>query len=451
MDTFGEFKPHAKQFSEKVTGSARTIKGTPTIERYQAHLEGKTGLGIVPLNSDSQCKFCVIDFDTYSDKARLDIISICNSNGLPFVPFLSKSGGLHLYLFMRDFVPASQVTNIVTRLITKSGLTYIQREHGDPNATLEIFPKQTIHRNTTEAQGNWINLPYFDCRSNKTGMYSDNSIASLEDAIEHCVTLSDTLTLDYLEDLLKNLPNGQVPPCLQIIEALQPTLTSNRNNYLFNLGIMLRKRYPNDFEHLLYQANANLKNPLDDSELASTIIASLTKDSATYTYRCSSSPSVDFCDKEECKTREFGIGGDQGYFSTLEYGRLFQIQATKPYYEWEIRTQGADFVLMRFDSEADLMYQERFRQLSVRFLHILPPKVKQEEWAAILAKALSDIQFKNVAPGEDDSPENIVKLFVTDFIAQRSINCKDIDQIQLKTCVSLTENEKPIFFINTFS
>jgi hypothetical protein len=78
-----------------------------TTQLWVDHLEGKEpALGVIPINEKNECRWGCIDVDEYN----LDHISLMrNIKGLnfPLVTFRSKSGGAHLFLFAKDFIPAS--------------------------------------------------------------------------------------------------------------------------------------------------------------------------------------------------------------------------------------------------------------------------------------------------------------------------------------------------------
>ena len=102
--------------------------------------------------------------------------------------------------------------------------------------------------------------------------------------------------------------------------------------------------------------------PLDAREIEDTILSSLRK--KDYGYKCTQSPLCDYCNKQECKLREFGIGKDSGYFSVIEYGQLTQVKTSEPYYEWLVRVQGAEeWTRLRFQRESDIIGQDAFLQL----------------------------------------------------------------------------------------
>ena len=79
-----------------------------TNEIYQQHLEGKLSIGIQPCNEKNHARFGAIDIDPqeYVDFDRKFYLDKIKEYELPIIPILSKSGGLHLYVFTKDFIPA---------------------------------------------------------------------------------------------------------------------------------------------------------------------------------------------------------------------------------------------------------------------------------------------------------------------------------------------------------
>lgn len=90
---------------------------------------------------------------------------------LPLVPCFSKSGGLHIYFFCKEDVPASKV---------RSQLQHYNKYLGI-NAK-EVFPKQIKLKWDKKKKrfdpGNGILLPYMDCLEQEHGLkevfYKDN-------------------------------------------------------------------------------------------------------------------------------------------------------------------------------------------------------------------------------------------------------------------------------------
>ena len=98
---YGVHKYRASKPGEKEEGDSWTEDKNVTEKQYKDHLNGIQGLGICPIREDSTCAFGAIDVDVYNDSTFIElIVNIIYKWKLPLLPFRSKSGGLHLYLFI---------------------------------------------------------------------------------------------------------------------------------------------------------------------------------------------------------------------------------------------------------------------------------------------------------------------------------------------------------------
>ena len=156
------------RFSELFTGrasaygiwsdqhGAKTIQRPVTPQHYQDHLDGKLGLGIVPIQEDGTCLFAAIDVDVY-DLNHLTLAKRIADYKLPLIICKTKSGGAHLFAFFKEPIQAAVVKSQMKAWATKLGYT-----------KSEIFPKQV--KVTPDVIGNWINLPYHNV--NQTVRYA---------------------------------------------------------------------------------------------------------------------------------------------------------------------------------------------------------------------------------------------------------------------------------------
>jgi hypothetical protein len=387
-----------------------------TIENYRDHLNGGNGLGVIPVNENGTCKFAVIDVDIYDDELTMYVEAI-ERGGFPFVPFKSKSGGLHIYLFFKEETLAAKATELMRRYSFILAIDTLVKQR--KNGTVEVFPKQTILSPDKKERGSFINLPYYNTDSTVQYAIRANAPLTFNDAIMYVKDKRTTLTeaTTFLESLVFN----DAPPCLQMIHILDPfERMSGRNNYLFSLGVYLKKKDEDFFEQTLQEVNANLRSPLKPEEVDDTILSSLRK--KDYTYRCKDTPCVDFCHKKECRNREFGIGKNEGYFSSVECGQLFQYRTSQPYYEWEVRLQGQEeFKKLRFKTEDEIIKQDAFLRLCMRELYELPSKLKQIEWFNKVNAALKEIKCVSVEVDDDTSPLVILRSLIYEFLTTRAM------------------------------
>ncbi|RLC08432.1 MAG: hypothetical protein DRI24_23355, partial [Deltaproteobacteria bacterium] len=275
---------------------------------------------------------------------------------------------------------------------------------GLPSDT-EIFPKQV--RLSGSSVGNWINIPYFNFKDTVRYAY-DNDCNELSLSAFIDLANSNKLTLKEFEDIMVKLPLSQAPPCLQSIYLSGSAGKGERNVFLFNCAVYLKARFKDSFADNLHLLNKHLDEPIDYQRLDTTVIASHNK--KTYAYQCRDGILTGYCNKEICKTREFGI--ESGSISNLTYEKMVQVKSSDPYYLWTVNSQE-----MTFFNESELMNQNKFRELCLRQLHLVPRRMKDEAWADILNSALENLEIEEV---EDDmSSGSLWMSKVGEFLARK--------------------------------
>ena len=141
---------HIKKTDANGKVKPKYIKGDGplTDQHYKDHLRGEYGLVVCPVDQDGKCKFGVIDVDAYDKERTKEIKNKILQMELPLVPLPSKSGGIHLTLFLEEKMEAIMVRKLLKCL----------REQLDLPKDTEIFPKQD--KIEKGAVGSCINLPY---------------------------------------------------------------------------------------------------------------------------------------------------------------------------------------------------------------------------------------------------------------------------------------------------
>jgi len=384
-----------KKKGEKAEGKSFTRREKLTKEHILKHLHGTESIGLNPLNDEGNIRFAVIDVDIYplDPKNYLESLS---SLGLPFVGFRSKSGGLHLYFFFSSAVPAIKALPEIQLIRQILGL----------DRATEIFPKQT---RLSEGQiGNWINLPYFDYKNTDRYAYSSKAEnLNLEEAIS--VIKASKLSLSELTLILKNAPMSEAPPCVQTLFLTKEIGKGNRNVYLFNCAVYLKACFGKDFAEKLHELNKQLPNPVPYEELDKTVIASHNK--GDYTYQCNDATLSKHCDKSICMLRKYGRGA--GEVSDLYFEQLIQVKSSVPYYKWSVN--GAEMI---FYSESELMNQNKFREMCLRYLHKIPIQLKLPAWDGVLNRALSNLKIELVDAEDDLSEDSLWVSKVLEFFSR---------------------------------
>ena len=73
--------------------------------RWQQHLDGEVSLGVIPLKDDETCQWGCIDVDEYPVDMK-SLQKLIKQMQLPLVPCITKSGGVHLFLFTEEPIEA---------------------------------------------------------------------------------------------------------------------------------------------------------------------------------------------------------------------------------------------------------------------------------------------------------------------------------------------------------
>ena len=280
-----------------------TVKKVPTDDLWQAHLDGSDpALGIIPIREDSTCTWGCIDWDTYPldhKKISLDL----KSKQFPLTVFRSKSGGAHLFLFTSEPVSAELMRKKLKSMAADLGLS-----------KAEIFPKQISIKIERGDFGSFLNLPYHNIKNTVRYAHdlNGNPLLELNDFFDHYEKIKLTLKeLNQFEIVAKKEDDDfkGMPPCLVTLLGLK-VFEGQRNDAMYNVGVYLKKRYPDESTWRNKMDSYNNKYfvpPMGSSELETTKDSVCRKD---YRYKCKEQPIEPYCDSKICSTKEFGVGDD---------------------------------------------------------------------------------------------------------------------------------------------
>lgn len=399
---------HAHGVWDLETGP-KTLHEPATEADYEAHLAGRVGLGIIPVNTEGLCSFAAIDIDvdTIDHRALRERIV---QRQMPLTVCRSKSGGAHLYLFVREPMKASVIIPLMKRW---AGLA------GFPRA--EIFPKQS--KVTASNIGNWINLPFANALRTVRYSVGPNGAQSLEEFLETVTYWDGEDKVDYgvKSDLVKI---EDMPPCLAALTR-EGVPEGGRNSGLFNFAVFFRKSSPNGWEDRVVQHNqAFVKPPLSNREVQ-TVIRSAGQ--RKYQYTCDQEPICSRCDRKTCLTLPFGVGHepwkDQSNYAELLAAHCRKILTDPPRYIVEVN--GHDVELA---SEQFFYFSGRvgFRHRIKEVLNLILAPMKEERWDMIV-KELLDKHIDIEAP-VDASERGMILSKVHEFLGlvERSRDREDI-------------------------
>jgi hypothetical protein len=252
-EAYGYFKIEKREASGKNKGKAGIVREPRTKKLWEGHLSGKgIGMGIIPINADNMCKWGCVDIDQYPLDHKILLEKIRRLK-LPLVVCRSKSGGAHCFLFSKDWVEAKDMQHALRNIAAALG-------YGES----EIFPKQIKLNLERGDVGNFLNLPYYDAESGlRYAFLDDGASASLDEFYALYDTYCQTPEQITKLQIGSNGESGLLkdgPPCLQIL-CQNGISEGGRNNGLFNIGVYLRKAYPDSWESEILRYNMEFFSP----------------------------------------------------------------------------------------------------------------------------------------------------------------------------------------------
>ena len=406
----------------KTEANSRVVREPLTEELVKNHLEGKHGVGAIPITKENECYFGAIDIDQY-DLDHKGLIAKILKFKLPLVVCRSKSGGAHLFCFLKQPTQAKIFREYLTEIAGALGY-----------ARAEIFPKQDSILSERGDVGNFINLPYFKSQQTMRYAFDDKGKAmNLEqflDVVEKKRTLVANLENINYGESREVFADG--PPCLQNYVSVGK-VDNNRNIFLSQCAPYCKAKYSDNWKNSLEEINQrHCAPPLPASELVSLQNQYQKKD---YFYQCNIEPNSSFCNKEVCKSRKFGIGNKSDHAAELS-GLTIMLSDPKLVF---LDVNGG-----RLEITMDhLQNQHLFQKACMEQLMFMPSKIKETDWVTKVNEMLKHAVQLEV-PREltvDGQFYDLLETFCTSRIRAQSSE-------ELFMGKPWTEDGKTMFMIN---
>lgn len=392
-----------------------------TDQDYFDHLNGEKSIGIQPCNDEGMACFGAIDIDPerYKDFNAKYFFDIIVKWSLPVVPVKSKSGGLHIFVFLNKKIKASLIRNFLDKLL----FTFKLKQ------TTEIFPKQTELGTTddgTKINGNFINLPYY----NKTERVAVNPHDGTEFTLEQFIQVVETnlQTQESIENFGSEIINKQLkfgdeefndgPPCLQALT--ENKLTDGRDRFLYNYMVFSKKKYPDDWEKKVEAAARKYfeYSPEWDDNRVKLKIRSWKKETKGHT--CTEDPIVNHCVKSVCVRRKFGIASDKKKTWPMLSNLVKYDYKPEPEFWLTVtlpdKGSGETKKQIVARSIDKLIEMRELRKIIAAQTSVIPPKIKDNDFQIIL-DTLKDTE-EVMQPASGTSPEEQLHKYLNDYIFQ---------------------------------
>jgi len=403
---YGIYQIDSQKANGKNIGKAATVKLDVTEKIWQDHLNGKKGIGIIPIKDNSCCNFGAIDIDVYANLDFNNITKQIEKNNFPLVPCRSKSGGCHLYLFVKEEVSATLLVEKLKEMAAVLGF-----------GNCETYPRATKILAERGDMGQWINMPYFNgVKGLRYAIDPNGAPVSPEKFLllvqEKQVTKKQLSNIHVAMEPV--LANG--PPCLQYL-ITQGFPEGTRNDGLFNLGVYLVRAYPDDWQDKLEDYNRKYMDPPLKAIEIQGILKSLNK--KEYFYTCTKAPLVAYCNKALCMTREFGIGAT----GLPVLSSLTKYDCVPPI--WFVNVDGGGRLELITE---DIQNQLRFQKRCIECLNIMPPTVGKNQWQQLVQKLLDQVIV--IEAPADASPVGQLIEYLEKFCTSR-VQAQNKDELLL--------------------
>lgn len=417
---YGQFTvTHYNEDKSKWEGQARTSYGESTFANWQIHLNGNVGtptnlkmvgasvgMGAIPLLEDDTVLWGALDIDVYDKELTGKLSKRVSELDLPLVACTTKSTGCHLYLFLSERAPASKVRSWLEQVAAVLGY-----------GGCEVFPKQHTRTGPRDV-GNWINLPYQGGDKSMRRALVNDRLLTVDEFIQYATSKKlniKELTKKKVE--VEEFNDG--PPCLQHLYSIGGFPEHTRNDGMFNVGIYLKRKYPDKWQDMLPAYNDTMckgsQTLSDINGICKTLGA---KD---YTYKCKASPIKPHCVRRTCLRRQFGVGTGPKTMG-IEITSITKYPASPTI--WCVEIDGA-----RFEVDTDtLFYQSAFAKKCMDVISRCPAPLPAEEWQKYLDEKIKDAD--EVPPPEDADEVGQFKLFLDIWLNGRT-TAKSRDEIIL--------------------
>lgn len=430
---YGTFTPKESLREDNKTEGQTFIRKLPVEDSlWENHLKGSwPSIGIFPINDEDKCKWGCIDVDEYP----LDHVEIARKlaeRKLPFIVTKSKSGGAHIFLFFKEYVPAGIVHHKIRELASFMGLGHC-----------EVFPKQEkLLREGNEADwevGSFLNMPYHNGleHTDRYAFSDEGNILGLEDFIAEVEKKS--LSLDELKklSLKKDKQTSEFADAPYCIEAY---LTENgkvqkgsRDNFLFQYAVYAKKKYGESFEDEVHKFHHEyFEEALRPREIEKVIKQADKKD---WGYKCKDQPMCSFCNKSKCRLRKFGIGENS---VITDVGNVTQYgNNDDAIYHITINQESTIVCTVE-----ELYDQHKFRKKCLVKTKSMPPMMSRNDYDMFVTNLVS--KAIEVKTDEEMTPEGQFKIVLAKYISNQA-NAMDIDDILNGQCF-VDDEENKVFF-----
>ena len=379
---------------------------------WKDHLDGKYRIGLRP-ELDDECVWACIDIDpndykNYSKKKTIDIIANFN---LPFIPVVSKSGGLHLFIF---FTKPAKIDKVKLKL---------QKYNEQYFLANEIFPCNKT-----------INMPYFNMNATMEFAYNNQHTPVL---VGQFIELVKAKAIDpekfyntTIEEYDVERDWKHFPPCVQ--KLVQEGWSGGmRHQFLYNVCVLEMKKSQginySDLNVIMQQRNKQIfSKPLPETEV-SQMTKTIHKEG--YGFQCPPKHSefAPICNYEVCKTRRLGRGDDTPSIID-KFTNITYVQDTKNTW-FDFEYEGQRVTVTPDDMKDEKSWRVKLLRYRIYWLTLPKPRKGISPFEmlmkSIVEKSVESTEHKYTDTVEEEKYETLKKFFESHIEQDRFEKLKD--------------------------
>jgi hypothetical protein len=217
--------------------------------------------------------------------------------------------------------------------------------------------------------------------------------------------ISQITEKSYRSKAPKDPDFGDGPPCLQHIAATGIP-EGMRNNGMFAFATLAKKKYGSRWQQVVEDWNRKVCHPPLPTEELLAIIKALNR--KEYNYRCRDQPLCAHCNSALCRTRKFGVGGEDDY---PRIGSLSVLESDPPL--WFINVNDVSLEV----TTEELQNYRLFHKVCMERLFVCYRMMKPDDWLRVVSVAMRDAV--RIEASDDISTGGQFLEHVEDFVLNR--------------------------------
>jgi hypothetical protein len=323
----------------------------------------------------------VIDIDRYGIplEQMMAHVRVSLPVPLPLVPMKTKSGGWHLFLFLKEPAASDGIYTLANkiRFWLNGGPLALNAGGKGGKAEIEIRPAQPMINAADGDTGNFVTVPLF----NSTPEEQEAFLAMAE---------TQAISIETLRTLTDEGDLSDGPCCLfPIQKKAEDHGWHQRNLFIYQLAVFYKKKFPSDWKQRVqdYAKSFIGGSPAVTPQEIEKTCSSIERTNPHFI--CDKDPFEGVCNKALCTRRRYGVAS-RGVLEFVNLDGLIVIDSDPPVWHLTVRV-GEEDLRMRLET-SQLQNQKSFKKRCIEVMKTIPELPGPKEWEAFVNSLLAQAQ-----------------------------------------------------------